>query len=138
MSRATNAEKKRSLGSLLGAVPGLIVSLFKLEMASLKEEIGGKVAKLGIGIGLLVGVLILLPFLVGVLLAAAIMGLAVVFPGWLSALIVGGGILIIMAVLVFMGLRFIKKSTPLSPTKTIASIKEDIHAIKGVGIYDEY
>jgi len=128
---------KRSLVELLTAVPKLVGALVSAELQHLKSELSGKFASLGVGIGLFVGVAVLGWFLFGVLLAAAILGLSVVFPGWLSALIVAGVLIVIMIVLALVGMAKVKKAMPLAPTDTIESIKEDIRAIRGMGIYDE-
>lgn len=129
---------RRPLGELLTAVPKLIAALVSAELQHLKAELTGKLASLGIGIGLFVGVAVLGWFLVAVLLAAAILGLSVVLPGWLSALIVAAALLVVMIVLALVGIAKVKKATPLAPTETIESIKEDVRAIRGMGIYDEH
>jgi hypothetical protein len=66
-----------------------------------------------------------------VLIAAAILGLAEVLPGWAAALIVAGVLLAITAVLVFLGSALVKKGTPPAPSETISSIQNDVRAIKG-------
>lgn len=133
-----NRRGTRSLVALLASVPKLIVALLGAELQHLKSEMTGKLASLGIGVGMFLGVAVLGWFLFAVLLAAAILGLSVVFPGWLSALIVAGALIVVMIVLALIGVAKVKKAIPLAPTETIESIREDIRAIKGMGIYDEH
>jgi len=123
---------KRSLFTLLGDVPRLIIDLFRQEIESLKQELVSKAKNAGVGIGLLVAAGAFAFFLLGVLVAAAILGLATVFAPWLAALIVAGGLLIITAVLALVGISRLKKGIPPAPTETIESIKDDVRVIKGL------
>jgi hypothetical protein len=71
-----------------------------------------------------------------VLLAAAVLGIATALPAWLAALIVGGALLIIMIALVLIGVMLLKRGAPPVPEETIASVKKDVNAIKGIGKRD--
>ncbi|MCI0156707.1 phage holin family protein [Leifsonia shinshuensis] len=126
----------QSLGELITALPRLLIELLKAELAHLRAELAEKAKYAGIGIGLFVGAAAFLFFALGVLVAAAILGLAVVLPGWASALIVFGALLIIAAVLVLIGVSSLKRMNGVAPTETIASVKTDIDALKGLGRYD--
>jgi hypothetical protein len=134
----TDRERARSqsLGELITALPRLLIELLKAELAHLRAEFAEKAKYAGIGIGLFVAAAAFLFFALGVLVAAAILGLAVVLPGWASALIVFGALLIIAAVLVLIGVSSLKKMNGVAPTETIASVKTDIDALKGLGKYD--
>ena len=134
----TDRERARSqsLGELITALPRLLIELLKAELAHLRAEFAEKAKYAGIGIGLFVVAAGFLFFALGVLVAAAILGLAVVLPGWASALIVFGALLIIAAVLVLIGVSSLKKMDGVAPTETIASVKTDIDALKGLGKYD--
>jgi len=124
-------EPKRSLAELIADVPRLLGELVRGEIESLKSEMVSKLTNAGIGIGLFVGAAFVALFALMVLIAAAIMGLAEVMAGWAAALIVAGILLLIVAILVFVGLALVKKGTPPTPTDTIESIKSDVRAIKG-------
>lgn len=123
-------QQKRSLIGLVTSLPGLLVELVKSELEQLKAELLRKLKHAGIGVGFLVAAAVFAFFMAGVLTAAAILGLAVVFPGWLAALIVAGGLLLIVAVFVFLGIGQLKKSGP-EPTETIDSVRRDVRVIKG-------
>ena len=74
--------KKRSLINLIASLPGLLVELVKSELDQLKQELLRKLKHAGIGVGFLATAGVFAFFAVGVLTAAAILGLAVVVSGW--------------------------------------------------------
>jgi hypothetical protein len=45
-------------------------------------------------------------------------------------------LLIIMIALVLVGIRLLKRGAPPVPEETIASVKKDVNAIKGIGKRD--
>ena len=136
MTDDDGAKARRSLFELIADLPALFVALLKAELAKLKEELTAKAKYAGVGIGLFAFAAGLIFFALGCLVAAAILGLALVLPGWASALIVFGGLLLIAAVLALIGVQSLKKMDGVAPQKTIASIQEDVEAVKGMGRYD--
>lgn len=134
-ARADRA-KARPLVQLISDLPRLIVELLKAELAHLKAEFAEKAKYAGIGIGLLAGAAFFLFFAFATLVAAAILGIAVALPGWAAALIVFGALVVLAVVLALVGVRSFKKMDGVAPSQTIASIKEDADALKGLGKYD--
>ena len=134
----TDREQARaqSLGELITALPRLLIELLKAELAHLKAEFAEKAKYAGIGIGLFAAAAGFLFFALGVLVAAAILGLAIVLPGWAAALIVFGALVIIAAILVLLGVSSLKRMDGVAPSETIASVKTDVDALKGLGKYD--
>jgi len=132
----TDPSTKRSIFRLIGDLPGYIIDLVKSELESLKNEVVGKLKAAGIGIGLLVVASAFLFFALGVFVAAAILGIATALPAWVAALIVGGALVLIAAILVLVGVTLLKKGTPPTPTSTIESVKKDVSAFKGTGKRD--
>jgi putative superfamily III holin-X len=124
--------RRRSLFSLIADVPTLLADLVRNEIELLKQEITAKIKHAGIGLGLLAGAGAFAFFTIGVLTAAAILGLAEVIPAWAAALIIGGGLLLITLILLLIGVGQLKRATP-TPTETITSVKKDVNAIKGIG-----
>jgi hypothetical protein len=124
--------RKRSLFTLIAEIPSLLANLVRQELEQLKQELIGKLKHAGIGIGLLAAAGGFLFFALAVLVAAAVLGLAVVLPAWAAALIVAGALLLIAGLLVAIGVSQLRKGAP-APTKTIASVKKDVNAIKGIG-----
>jgi hypothetical protein len=125
--------QKRSLFALIADIPGLLVDLIKSELDQLKNEIVRKLTNLGVGIGLLLVAGFFAFFAVGVFIVAAILGLAVVLPDWLAALIVGVVLLLIVFVFALIGVVRLKHGLPPVPVDTINSVKKDVRAIKGIG-----
>ncbi len=122
--------EKRSLIALVTSLPSLVTELVKSEFEQLKAELLRKLKHAGIGVGFLVVAAVFAFFAAGVLTAAAILGLAVVLPAWLAALIVAVALLVIVAVFVLMGIAQLKKTGP-EPTETIESVRSDVRVIKG-------
>lgn len=125
-------KQKRSLFQLIGDIPTLVTELVKGEIDQLKAEMIVKVKALGIGGGILAGAALILLFMVGVLLTAAVLGLATVMPGWLAALLVALVLLIVAAIVGFIGYRKLKGGLPPVPQRTIESVKKDIDTVKGM------
>ncbi|CAN5231065.1 phage holin family protein [soil metagenome] len=129
-------QKKRSLFALIGDLPHLLVDLIRGELDSLKQEMLDKIKHAGVGIGLFAAAGVFGFLMVAVLIAAAVLGIATVLPGWLAALIVAGGLLLITLVLVLIGVGNVRRGVQPAPTETIDSVKKDINAIKGIGKRD--
>ncbi len=124
---------KRSLLALVADIPALIQELFHREVELLKAEMFAKLKALGTGAGLLAVALVVLLFMIGVLLTAAVLALGLVLPGWLAALIVAAFLLIVAGILALIGYRILKRGIPPVPTESIDSLKRDYRAIRGLG-----
>ena len=129
--------RSRSLVALISDLPRLIVELLKAELAHLRGELQGKAKHAGVGIGLLVAAGTLLFAAFGVLVAAAVLGLSLVLPAWLSALIVFVALLIVAGILALIAVSSFKRMQGVAPSQTISSVKADTAAIKGMGRYDD-
>lgn len=134
----TDRERARtkSLVELISDLPRLVIELGKAEIAHLKAEFAEKAKYAGVGMGLFVVAAVFGFFALGVLVAAAVLGLAVVLPGWAAALIVFGALIVVAVVLVLIGVSSFKKINGVAPQQTLDSIKEDADALKGLGKYD--
>lgn len=110
--------------NLANEVTGLIrkeSELAKVEMSEKTHQVMGAVVSLAIA-----GAVLFSGFLV--LLAAAVFGLNTVLPPettpWLSALIVGGVVVVIGLILLQAGRKKLKPDS-LMPTRTLASLRRD-------------
>lgn len=127
---ATGKTKKRSLFSLIGSIPTQLTELVRSEIEQFKAELIRKLKHAGIGVGFFAIAVVIAVFAIGVFTAAAIMGLSVVLPAWLSALIVGFVLLVLTGVFVLLGINQLKKGNP-EPKETIESVRKDVRVIKG-------
>ncbi|AOX65608.1 hypothetical protein BJK06_07460 [Curtobacterium sp. BH-2-1-1] len=125
--------KPRSLFGLVGDVPKLVKELVTGELNLLKAEMLTKAKIFGLAAGLLVGALVIVLYAIGVLLTAAVMGLATVMPAWLAALVIAVVMLIVAGILGLLGWKRLKKGLPITPKRTIDSVKNDVNAVKGLG-----
>ncbi len=124
---------KRSLLTLITDLPGIVSDLIAAEIEQLKAELARKFKALGVGAGFMVAAAVILLFMVGVLLTAAILALSLVMPGWLAALLVALVLLIVAAILGWVGYSKFKAGLPPVPTETIDSLKKDLNVVRGVG-----
>ena len=115
---------QKSLGELFADLSAQISALVRQEVQLAKTEITNKAAGLAKGAAFLAVAAFLGVAAFFVLLLAAIYALALVLPGWLSALIVAGVLLIIASIAAVLGLGALKKATPPVPEKTIETLKE--------------
>jgi high-affinity Fe2+/Pb2+ permease len=122
--------EQATIGTLVGRLSEQISRLVRAEIASAKTELTTKAKGIGIGAGLIAAGLVFALYALGVLLYAAVAGIANALPLWLSALIVGVALLLVTGILVGVGAKLLKKGTPPKPEITVNSIKDDVAAIK--------
>ncbi len=127
-----SANRAPSLVELLADLPHRVTGLVHAEIQLLKTEVIGKLKALGIGAGVLLGAVIVLGFMFGVLLTAAILALSLVMPGWLASLLVAAFLLIVAAILALVGWRILKKGIPPIPSESIHSLQSDVRTIRGL------
>jgi cytochrome c biogenesis protein CcdA len=137
MSRVADVPPdKKSVFKLVGELPGLISTLIRDEIESIKQELVRRLKTAGIGIGFFAGAAVFGYFGALALLAAVIMVLAVFLWPWLAALIVAVLLFAGAGVLALLGLRRVQRGVPPVPQSSIDSVKSDVQAFKGVGQYD--
>lgn len=103
---------QESTGDLVSAVAAQASRLVRDEIALARREMADKAKRLGRGAGLLGVAGLLAWFALGILLAAAVLGLATALPPWLSELIVALVVLIAAGVAVLVGKHYISAATP--------------------------
>ncbi|MBO9577344.1 MAG: phage holin family protein [Microbacteriaceae bacterium] len=123
---------KRSLFQLLGSLPGIIGDLVRAEFDAIKEEIKQKAIRAGVGAGLMAGAAFVLLLALIVFIIAAIAGLATVLPFWASALIIGGGLVLVAAILVFAGIAAFKSMDDSDPGRA-RRLESDLRAFSREG-----
>ncbi len=122
---------QRSTGSLLSEALSHVSALVRKEIDLAKAEASRAASRAGMGIGLIVAGVILSLTALDVLAAAFVAWLAATGIGaGLSALIVGGVILVIAAILAKVGINRVKAVAD-APKRSAESIKKDAAAVKG-------
>lgn len=91
----------------------------RLEIELATAELKKKAAALGTGLGLMGGAAVLAFLALTFGLAAAAAGLATTLPIWASLLIVCGALVLITAILVFVGYRMLQKGTKPMPEQAV-------------------
>jgi protein-S-isoprenylcysteine O-methyltransferase Ste14 len=120
-----------SLFTLLGDIPELVRNLVVAEINAAKAWLAKTAKDAGIGAGWFVGALFVLFWSLPVFFAFVIAGLSSWWPVWLSALVVFGVMLVIVAVLALLGiLRFRKLGKGENPGQAVA---QDIRIVKEAG-----
>jgi hypothetical protein len=118
---------------LLAKLPQQLLALAKAEYENAKREITAKAKRGGIGLLAIVIALFFLFFAIAAFVAAAIAGLAVVWPVWLSALVVAFGLLALAAAAIFGGIALLKRGVPV-PEETIDRVEADLQALGEVRV----
>jgi len=137
MSRVTVLPpEKKSVFKLVGELPGLISTLIRDEIESIKQELITRMKAAGIGIGLFAGAAVFGYFGALALLATVILVLSVWLWPWLAALIVTVLLFVAAGILALIGVRRLQRGVPPVPQSSIDSVKSDVQAFKGVGNYD--
>lgn len=119
-----------STGDLVKNLSEQVPRLIRDELKLAEYEMTAKAKRAGRGVGMFGGSGLLALYGIGCLLAAAIVGLAGVVPGWAAALIVGGALLIIAGVAALLGRSQFGQATPAVPEQTVQSVKADVEEIK--------
>ncbi|MGQ4616042.1 phage holin family protein [Nocardia sp. R7R-8] len=120
----------RSVSELVEDATAQLSRLIRDELQLARVEMREKGRRFGLGAGL-AGVAALLAFYGGAaLVAAAVLGLTEVLPGWASALIVAGALLVIAAVLGLAGKKSVEDANPPFPREAVEGVREDIEVIK--------
>jgi len=120
----------RSLGQLVSDLSEQAARLVRAEIDLAKEELTAKAKQAGIGGGLLAAAAVLACYTVGVGIATVILALCVPFEPWLAALIVFVAMVLLIALLGWLGVRRLKRGVPPKPERAIESVQVDVAAIK--------
>jgi hypothetical protein len=132
----TRETEHRGVGPAAKQVAEHASTLARLELELAALEIKRKVASLGMGVGLVAGAATFLLFAVGFGLAAGAAALALVVSTWLALLIVFGVLVLLSLVLVFIGLKAIKKGTPPMPEQALEEARLTTQALRSNGSHE--
>ena len=127
---ASPLPENASTGQLIGQLTEQISRLVRDEARLAQAEVTQKAKKLGVGAGLFGGAGLVAFFGVAALVAAAILALALVMPGWLAALIVAVLLFAVAGVLALVGKKDVAQASPPLPTQAIAGVQADVATVK--------
>ncbi|MGI5132049.1 phage holin family protein [Pseudonocardia sp. CA-107938] len=119
-----------SISELVSRLTTQLSELMRGELELAKAELAEKGKQAGAGAGMAGAGAVLGWFGVGALVTAAIAGLAVVLPVWLSALIVAAVLLIVAGVLALVARSRIAQAAPPTPEQAIAGLQRDVETVK--------
>lgn len=119
-----------SIGELVAKMTEETSALIRDELRLAQAELARKGRYAGLGAGLLGGGALFAVLGVGTLVAAAVLGLAVVLPGWLAALVVATALFAVAGVAALLGKKEITAAVPPVPEEALESVKLDLAALK--------
>ncbi len=119
-----------STAQLVSRLSTQVSELVRGELELARAELTEKGKKAGAGAGMAGAGAVLAWFAVGALVAAAIAGLAVVLPVWLSAIVVAAVLLIVAGVFALVAKSRITRAVPPVPEEAIDGLQRDVAAVK--------
>jgi Putative Actinobacterial Holin-X, holin superfamily III len=133
--RSTEARDYDSTPSLLRRLVNDVGMLFTQEAALLKAEMGRSIGEMKAAtISLAIGGAVLFLGLIFLLLAA-VYALSNVLDPWLAALIVGGVVTVVGAIMLATG-RSKLQPTAIAPRRTADALRKDTQMVKGVSQHE--
>jgi membrane protein len=121
---------EESAAELVKRAASQTAELVRKELQLGQVELKEKGRRAGKGVGLIGGAGLIAFYGGGVLIAAAVLGLAEVVDPWLSALIVGIVLVVIAAIVGLIGRTTTTEALPPVPEQTIASVHDDLDHLK--------
>ncbi|HLT83895.1 MAG TPA: phage holin family protein [Phototrophicaceae bacterium] len=119
-----------TMGELVARVSDQFSRILRGELELIQVKLADKAKHVGLGAAFLAVAGLLGLYALGVLIAAAILGLAVALPAWLSALIVGVVLLLIAGIAALIGKKKLESGEAPSAEETKANLKADVDAVK--------
>ncbi|HEX6073897.1 MAG TPA: phage holin family protein [Micromonosporaceae bacterium] len=108
-----------------------LTRLVRDEIQLARLELREKGRRAGTGIGLFGAGGMVTVYGVGALLAAGILGLSLVLPAWLSALLVGVALLLVAGVMALVGRGQLRRATPPYPREAVEGVRTDAQLLRG-------
>lgn len=124
--------EESSAGELIARATEDISTLIRSELALAKDDLAQSGRRLGVGAGMVGGAGVVALYGVGALIAAAILGLATVLDGWLAALVVAVVLFVVAGILALAGRTNVQKVSE-APQQRVASVQEDVAAMRRSG-----
>ena len=119
-----------SIGELTSQLTEHLSRLVRDEMALAQLEAKQRAKRFGLGLGMFGMGGMFAFFGACAALTAAILGLALVVPGWLAALIVAGALMLFAGMVALTGKKSIDRGSPPMPTQAMQSVRDDAAAVR--------
>ncbi|MEO3855939.1 phage holin family protein [Acrocarpospora sp. B8E8] len=124
------SQSTASTAELVQQASDQVSRLIKDEMRLARAEVVGKGRQARTGAALFGGTGVMALLGAGALVACAIIALAIPWPAWLAALVVGAALLIIAGIMGAIGRNRVKGAMPPKPTQAVNGVKSDIDAVR--------
>jgi uncharacterized membrane protein YqjE len=131
-THAARSTEEPTIGALVHQLSEEIPALVRSEIRLAQAEVAEKGKRVGIGLGMFSAAGLLAFFAVASVVAAGVLALAEVLPGWASALIVAAVLLVGAGVFATLGKGKVSEGQPLKPERAVAGVHEDIATLKEV------
>lgn len=117
-------------GELVNRLAAQVSDLVRGELELARTELTAKGKRVGVGAGLAGAGGVVALYGVAVLIAAAVAALALVWPVWLAALVVGVVVLVVAGALALAGRSQLRQGTPPTPEHAVESVRDDVETVK--------
>ncbi|QHY94257.1 hypothetical protein SSPS47_03840 [Streptomyces sp. S4.7] len=129
-SHPKTSDSREPVGELVKQASEQISRLLHEELALAQAEMREKGKRFGRSGGLLGGAGLVAVIALQALVATAVIALALVWPLWLSALVITAALFALAGVLAALGRKGVAEAAPPAPRKAIDGVKADIAQIK--------
>ncbi len=133
MNDPTTRPSDEPIGALVHRLSEQIPELVRSELRLAQAELTEKGKRAGVGIGMFSAAGLLAFFGAATLIATAVIALDLVLPTWAAALIVAVLLIIGAGIAAMVGKKEVEAATPPAPERTMASVRQDVAAMKGDG-----
>ena len=117
-------------GELVQLLASQVSELVRGELELARTELAAKGKRAGAGAGLAGGGGVVALYGLGALIAAGIAALALLWPVWLAALVVGVVLLIVAGVLALAGRSQLRRAVPAAPEHAVQSVRDDVTTVR--------
>jgi hypothetical protein len=128
-SRTAVDPSDASTAELVRRATEQISRLVRDELQLARAEMSVKARRFGTGAGLFGAAGFVALYGLGVLIAAAVLGLAEVMWPWLAALVVGVVLFATSGLMALLGRGQFRRATPATPEQTLDSVKADVQTV---------
>jgi len=130
MAENNNHLQDEPIGDLVKRLSEQTSQLVRDEIRLAQLELQEKGKRAGMGAGMFGGAGVVALYGVGVLIAAAVLGLATALEPWIAALIVAVVLFAVAGILALTGKKQVEQATPPKPEEAIDSVQRDVEEVK--------